>query len=165
MISHESGDEGDTYLVALQEAAREAAVDLRLVTTVVPEVVDGVAGDLPSGALGLWDLYGAADLVTYSSLYEGFGNALVEAFFYHVPVLINRYSIYIQDIEPKGFKTISMDGFVTPEVVESVRRVLEDRALRTEMVNHNFDLASRYYSYSILRRRLQTLVINVLGMD
>ena len=165
IISHESGDEGDTYLLALQDAAQDANVDLRLVTTVVPDVVDGLVQPLDAGSLGLWDLYGAADLVTYPSLYEGFGNALLEAFFYRVPVLINRYSIFIQDIEPKGFRTITMDGFITPDVVAAVRRILDDRNARKEMGNHNFQVASRYFSYSILRRRLQTLVINVMGMD
>jgi len=165
IISHESGDEGDSYLEALMETARDAGVDLRLVATRVPEVVDGVEQPLPDDAIGLWDLYGAADLVTYPSLYEGFGNALLEAFYYRVPVLINRYSIFIQDIEPKGFRTITMDGFVTSDVIKGVRAVLADPELRREMVDHNFHLASRFYSHSLLRRRLQTLLINVLGMD
>lgn len=165
VISHESGDEGDSYLTALMDTARAANVDLRLVSTEVPDVIDGNEQPIPEGALGLWELYGAADLVTYPSLYEGFGNALLEAFYFRVPVLINRYSIFIQDIEPKGFQTISMDGYVTPELVKSVKEILANGELRREMVDHNFRLASRYYSYSILRRRLQTLLINVLGMD
>ena len=165
VISHESGDEGEAYLNALMDSAHAANVDLRLVATVLPDVVNGREQPIPEGSLGLWELYGAADLVTYPSLYEGFGNALLEAFYYRVPVLINRYSIFIQDIEPKGFKTISMDGYVTPELIKTVREILADRGLRQEMVEHNFRLANRYYSYSILRRRLQTLLINVLGMD
>lgn len=165
VISHESGDEGDAYLAALMETARAAQVDLRLVPTVVPDVIDGREQPVGPGALGLWELYGAADLVTYPSLYEGFGNALLEAFYYRVPVLINRYSIFVQDIEPKGFETVSMDGYVTPELIDSVREILDDRELRARMVEHNFQLGSRYYSYSILRRRLQTLLINVLGID
>ncbi len=165
VISHESGDEGDTYLSALMDSAREAHVDLRLIPTVVPDVIQGEEQPIPRGSLGLWELYGAADLVTYPSLYEGFGNALLEAFYFRLPVLINRYSIFIQDIEPKGFRTISMDGFVTPDVVDAVRAILSDETRRREMVDHNFALAHRYFSYSILRRRLQTLLINVLGMD
>lgn len=165
IISHESGDEGNSYLSALMDTAKDSGVDLRLVKTQVPDVIDGVRQPLGDGEIGLWDLYGAADLVTYPSLYEGFGNALLEAFYYRVPVLINRYSIFIQDIEPKGFRTITMDGFVTAEVVDGVKSVLSDPELRREMVEQNFNLASRFYSHSLLRRRLQTLVINVLGMD
>ena len=51
----------------------------------------------------LWDLYHHADFVTYPSIYEGFGNALLEAIYFRKACLINRYSIFIRDIEPKGF--------------------------------------------------------------
>lgn len=162
LITHESGDEGDAYLQALQEMAREAQVDLRLVRTVQPRVAGAAS---PEGALSLWEVYPCADLVTYPSLYEGFGNALLEAFYFRVPVLINRYSIFVQDIEPRGFRTIAMDGFLTPGVVDQVRRILRDPELRREMVESNFSQARRYYSYAVLRRRLQTLLLNVTGMD
>jgi glycosyltransferase involved in cell wall biosynthesis len=165
VISHESGDEGGSYLNALMDMARDSKVDLRLVRTALTEVLDGEPQPAGEGEVSLWELYASANLVTYPSLYEGFGNALLEAFYYRVPVLINRYSIFVQDIEPRGFKTIAMDGFVTGDVVEQVRRVLADDELRAEMVETNYRQASRYYGFTMLRRRLQTLVINVLGMD
>jgi mannosylglucosylglycerate synthase len=165
VISHESGDEGVSYLNALVEMAQQANVDMRLVRTALTDVIDGKPQPAGEGEVSLWELYASADLVTYPSLYEGFGNALLEAFYYRVPVLINRYSIFVQDIEPRGFKTIAMDGFVTGEVVEKVRRVLADDTLRAEMVETNYRQASRYYGFTMLRRRLQTLLINVLGMD
>ena len=34
-----------------------------------------------------------------------------------------------------------------------------------EMVEENYRLAARYYSYAVLRRRMQTLVMNVMGLD
>jgi glycosyltransferase involved in cell wall biosynthesis len=165
VISHESGDEGDSYLSALMELAAESRVDLRMVRAELTEIKDGVPVPAPGGALSLWDLYAAADLVTYPSLYEGFGNALLEAFYFRVPVLVNRYSIFVQDIEPKGFRTISMDGFVTSDVVRGVRTVLDSPELRRDMVETNYTQAARYYGFMMLRRRLQTLIINVLGMD
>ena len=72
--------------------------------------------------------------MTYPSTYEGFGNALLEAIYFRVPVVINRYSIYVQDIEPKGFKLLEMDGFITPQLVEYVRRVIEDSAYKKKLV-------------------------------
>lgn len=165
IISHESGDEGDTYLDALMELADQNDVDLRLVRAELTPIRAGVVHAPQSEDLSLWDLYAAADLVTYPSLYEGFGNALLEAFYFRVPVLINRYSIFVQDIEPKGFRTISMEGIVTAGVVNDVRRVLEENDLREEMAETNYRQAARYYGYSMLRRRLQTLMINVLGLD
>ncbi len=165
VITHEAGDEGDTYLHALLDLAQESGVDLRLVKTALPDFVNGVSRPAADDVISLWDVYPCASLVTYPSLYEGFGNALLEAFYFKVPVLVNRYSIWVQDIEPKGFKTIVMDGFVTSEVVEQVRRVLADPTISDEMVGTNYAQATRYYSYSRLRRRLQTLLINVVGME
>jgi len=164
VISHESGDEGDTYMHALQDMAQQASVDLRFVNTVVPHYSEGTPDPTPAGSVSLWELYPCADLVTYPSLYEGFGNALLEAFYFKVPVLINRYSIWIQDIEPKGFRTVCMDGYVTNELVAQLDKVLSDDALRNEMAEHNYKVATRYFSYAVLRRRLQTLVVNVMGL-
>jgi glycosyltransferase involved in cell wall biosynthesis len=101
--------------------------------------------------------------MTYPSTYEGFGNALLEAIYFRVPVVINRYSIYVQDIEPKGFKLLEMDGFITPELVEEVRRVIEDRDYRDSVVDHNYEVASHYYSYSVLRRILRYHIAALTG--
>jgi glycosyltransferase involved in cell wall biosynthesis len=166
VITHESGDEGDAYLTALQEMARDYKVDLRLARTCVPAAHRAPGAACPAdGKLSLWDVYPCADLVTYPSLYEGFGNALLEAFYFRVPVLVNRYSIWVQDIEPKGFRTVEMEGIVTSEVVEQVRAVLRDDGLRREMAEHNYQLAARHYGFGVLRRRLKTLVANVQGLD
>ena len=35
-----------------------------------------------------------ADLVTYPSTFEGFGNAFLEAIYYCRPIVVNTYSIY-----------------------------------------------------------------------
>jgi glycosyltransferase involved in cell wall biosynthesis len=98
-------------------------------------------------------------------LYEGFGNALLEAFYFRKPVVVNRYSIYINDIEPKGFKVVSMDGYVTRNVVGQVRRVIEDETYRHDMVNHNFELGKAFFSYAVLRRKLRALITHFTGMD
>ena len=71
-------------------------------------------------------------MVTYPSLYEGFGNALLEAIYFRLPVILNRYSIFVQDIEPKGFHLLSMDGFVTSNLIDQVRRTLDDSTFRME---------------------------------
>jgi glycosyltransferase involved in cell wall biosynthesis len=165
VVSHESGDEGEAYLHALRDMAEHAGVDLRFIKTVVPRCCGGEPQPTTDEGVSLWDVYPCADLVTYPSLYEGFGNALLEAFYFKVPVLINRYSIFVQDIEPRGFKTIAMDGIVTQEVVDQVRRILDRPGERSAMVEHNYRIATRYFSYAVLQRRLQTLVINVMGLD
>ena len=46
------------------------------------------------------DDYQGADLVTYPSGYEEFGNAFVEAIYFNKPIVVNRYSIFVEGIEP-----------------------------------------------------------------
>ena len=109
----------------------------------------------------LWDLYHHADFVTYPSTYEGFGNALLEAIYFRKPVLINRYSIFVRDIEPKGFRLLTMDGFVTPTIARQVRQILTDSDLCQEVVNHNYEIARQFYSYSTIRSNLRAFIADL----
>jgi len=163
VVSHESGDEGDDYLLALIDMAKQEGVDLRLIDARVGERRS--AGPDGEKRYTLADAYSQADFITYPSLHEGFGNALLEAFYYRKPVLVNRYSIFIADIEPRGFKVITMDGYLTHNVVDQVRRVIEDDEYRKEMVDHNYELGRKFYSYAVLRRKLRAMVTNVTGLD
>ena len=157
------GDEGDEYLHVLQEMAEDRGVDLRLISDRIDEVRGTDAAGNKSYTLA--DAYLHADFITYPSLYEGFGNALIEAFYYRKPVLVNRYSIFVTDIEPKGFQVIAMNGYLTKEVVRQVQRVVDDEEFRTQMVEKNYELGKRFFSYSVLRRCLRVLITNVTGMD
>lgn len=163
VVTHESGDEGHEYLNALIEMAQHQDVDLRFVDARIGEA----RFKHPDGrkTYSLWDAYPHADFVTYPSLYEGFGNALLEAFYFRKPVLVNRYSIFRSDIEPKGFQVLAMDGFLTKSVADQVRRVIDDRQYRQAMVDHNYELATRFFSYSVLRRKLRAIVCNFTGQD
>jgi len=163
VISHESGDEGDDYLTALQDMAEHQGVDLRM----IPNRIGDERGENAEGqkVYLLADAYLHADLITYPSLYEGFGNALIEAFYYRKPVLVNRYSIFVSDIEPRDFEVITMNGYITRDTVAKVKRVIEDAEYCEEMVEKNFQLGKRFFSYGVLRRKLRALVTNVTGLD
>ena len=163
LITHESGDEGDDYLSALHEMAESQGVDLRLSA----DRVKDIRWTAPDGTkcYDLRDAYAHANFITYPSLYEGFGNALIEAFLFRKPVLVNRYSIFVTDIEPKGFEVITMNGYLTKEVLQQVQRVLDDPVYREQMVEHNFELGRAFFSYAVLRRKLRALVTNVTGAD
>ena len=161
VVSHDTGDEGYDYFHILSDLAREAGVDIRFISTRIGEVrqrdVDG------RKVYTLWDLYPHAELVTYFSTYEGFGNALLEAIYFKVPVAINRYEIFARDIEPRGFRFPTIDNFITPKLVEEVRRLLEDPEHRRQTVDHNYAVASKFFSYSVARRKLRSLIANVMG--
>ena len=60
---------------------------------------------------------------------------------------------------------IEFDGIITDGVVEDTYRVLENPALAHEMAEHNFQLAKRHYSYTMLQRRLHTLLADCFGEE
>lgn len=163
VISHASGDEGNDYLFAIKDLAEFHGVDLRL----VDDQVGDRRGTTADGrqVYTLADAYSQADFITYPSIYEGFGNALLEAFYYRKPVLVNRYSIFVADIEPKGAKVITMDGYMTRDVVSRVERIIRDRGFREEMVDFNYEIGKAFFSYGVLRRKLRALVTNFTGQD
>ncbi|MEM9586325.1 MAG: glycosyltransferase family 4 protein [Planctomycetota bacterium] len=163
VISHASGDEGNEYLNVLRDLAEAQGVDLRL----VDERVDDkrFIDDKGKRVYTLGDAYSQADFITYPSIYEGFGNALLEAFYFRKPVLVNRYSIFVADIEPKGAKVISMDGYLTQDVVTRVKKIISDKAYRDEIVDFNYEIGKAFFSYSVLRRKLRALVTNFTGQE
>lgn len=163
VVSHESGDEGDEYLNALTEMADHQGVELHFIHTHMGERRMTDAEGRKTYTLD--DAYAIADFITYPSLYEGFGNALLEAFYFRKPVLVNRYSIFVADIEPQGFEVIKMDGYLTRDVVDHVRKVLDDDDYRHRMVEHNYELCKAFFSYSVLRRKLRALVTNFTGLE
>lgn len=161
VISHDAGDEGFEYKRMLEELAREEKVDIRFISGRIGEVRQRDAAGRK--IYTLWDLYPHADLVTYPSSYEGFGNALLEAIYFKKPVVINRYSIFVQDIAPRGFRLAEIDGFITRDVLRTVRQTLEDPDYCRQMVEHNYRLARSFYSYTVAKRLLRTVLTSLTG--
>ncbi|MGB2689011.1 MAG: glycosyltransferase family 4 protein [Desulfobacterales bacterium] len=156
VISHASGDEGYDYEQRVKEYSRLLNVN----TLFVSDIINEKRGRTKNGKkiYTLNDIYPHADLVTYPSTFEGFGNAFLEAVYFKKPIVVNKYSIYTYDIEPKGFSTIEIDGFVTEDAVRMTRDVLENSELCKNMVEKNYDIAARCYSYSVLRQKLKNLI-------
>jgi len=163
VVSHEAGDEGLEYAEWLKEYACEHGVDLRLVSICIadPWSTNGNNGNQYS----LWDVYPYADFITYPSLYEGFGNAFLEAIYFKKPILINRYSTFVRDIEPLGFDLAVMDGFLSKKTVQRVVGILESSKRRKKMVGSNYAIAARHYSYSVLRNQLSAIMKSFFGDD
>lgn len=163
VISHASGDEGDEY----ERRVREFATLLNVPTNFVSDIIQNERGVTPDSRkiYSLGDVYPQADLVTYPSDIEGFGNAFLEAIYYRRPIVVNAYSIYDIDIKSKGFRVIEFDGFITEETIRQVHRVLQDAEFAHAMTEHNFQTARRYYSHEMLERRLQMLVTECFGEE
>ena len=161
IISHASGDEGYDYERRIREYSKLMKVDTYFVSNIINEK----RGRTKNGRkiYTLEDVYPHADLITYPSTFEGFGNAFLEAIYFCKPIVVNTYSIYTMDIKPKGFSVIEIDGFVTDEAVRKARKVLTDEEFRTQMVRHNYETAQKYYSYSVLYKKLRNLISDCTG--
>ena len=156
VISHSAGDEGHDY----EDRLREYSEHMNVNTLFAYDVVDDNRGTTEDGRkiYTLSDIYPHADLVTYPSIFEGFGNAFLEALYFRKPIMVNTYSIYTKDIKPKGFLAIEMDGYVTQAVVDLTKKVLSDPDLCQQAVDHNYEIALQNFSYATLRRRLKNFI-------
>ena len=163
IISHAAGDEGTDYEHHLREYAHLLDVTVRFEF----DQVQDERGTTKDGKkiYTLDDVYPHADLVTYPSSIEGFGNAFLEAVYYRRPILVNNYSIYEVDIKPKGFRTVWFDGYISTETLKKVREVLLNPLEAQEWAEENYQLAKRYFSFTVLERRLQSVLADCLGQQ
>ncbi len=142
VISHEEGDEGDRYGQALRTQAETTDVDLRFVSV----------GTDPAAGPTLADAYESAALVLYPSRIEGFGNALLEAFFYRRPVLVRRYPVYVADIAPTGVQCIEFGDYLTDDVIHTARAWIDDPHAWRESVEQNYEVGRRFFSLEVAQR-------------
>ena len=157
VISHASGDEGWDYEQRLKEYSELMKVN----TIFVSDIINEERGTTPDGRkiYTLEDIYPYADLVTYPSTFEGFGNAFLETLYFRKPIVVNTYSIYRKDIQPKGFRAIEIDGYVTDTAVEQTGQILDNPEICRKMVDHNYELAKQYFSYRVLEQSLRHYMI------
>ncbi len=122
----------------------------------------------------LWDSYTIANLVTYTSLYEGFGNQLLEAIYFRLPTVIFEYPVYQKDIAAIGLTLITLGSvavrhngfFYVPEdaiekAVERTMALLGDKHELAKMLTHNEETAKAHYSSTYLRADLQTILSSI----
>jgi glycosyltransferase involved in cell wall biosynthesis len=130
------------YWAELTSLATDLEVRLRLV-------------DAGRDRHSLASAYAAADLVCFPSLYEGFGNALVEAVYYRRPLMVNRYPVYVRDIAPLGFDFLELNGGVTDESVAAAAEMIDGGAAVDAAVAGNFEIGSESLSYTRAARELE----------
>ena len=166
-------DDQAGYTPKLKQKIARAGIDALFIEDVVSsrrEMRDG------EKLYSLWDTYVFADFVTYPSLWEGWGNQLLEALRAQLPVLLFEYPVYLSDIKDKGLRAVSLGdkvagyddlglAYVAPEVMAAAADqaidLLTDAQLRADTMAHNFEIAKQHYSMDALRRYLAPLVARV----
>lgn len=161
VISHPAGDEGNAYMQMLTDRIEDAKIDVRFIAERVGETRSRTSDG--KKVYTLFDIYPHADLVTYPSYYEGFGNAFLEAIYFGKPIVVNSYAVFARDNDPLGFKTIEMSQLVTREVVNQTHEVLANRQLREDWAKTNYELGLKYFSYTVARRKLAARLANLFG--
>ena len=161
VISHRSGDEGSDY----ERYLRDFAERMNVKVLFAAEHFDYHRSQSDGGEkkYSLADAYNICDLVTYPSRTEGFGNAFLETICYKKPIVMHTYEIFRTDIQPKGFKVIGFGDFINQETVREATDVLRNPDLVAEIVENNYELGLKYYSFAVLKRRLTALINECLG--
>jgi hypothetical protein len=77
--------------------------------------------------------------------------------------VVNNYSIFEADIKPKGFRVIEFNGYINEQTLEAARFILTHPEQACAQCEHNYELARRYYSYTMLERRLGHLLADCFG--
>jgi glycosyltransferase involved in cell wall biosynthesis len=165
-----SEDRTERYLNLLKRKAQRERVD----TLFVGNLVGGRRGTLDGQRVySLWDTYVHADFITYPSLWEGWGNQLLEALKARVPLMLFEYPVYLADIKDKGLRVVSLgraiagrdelglariDEAAVDAAADEAVELLTDRDLREDTVAHNLQVARHHYSLGALREYLRPLM-------
>ena len=173
LAGYDRDDPTGTYLQRLKEKAAGLGVDLRHINAIIGPQRERKAG---VKVYSLWDSYTLADLVTYPSLWEGWGNQLLEAFRAKAPVALFEYPVYLADICSKGFDVVSLGSEIARrdrlDLVEISTKILQGAAdqcvelltqavRRDQAVELNYTIAERNYSYGRLKDHLMRLLLEM----
>ncbi|MCU0499332.1 MAG: glycosyltransferase family 4 protein [Anaerolineae bacterium] len=103
-------------------------------------------------------LYSGAALVPFISLYEGFGFPVIESMACGTPVVASNVSSIP---EAAGDAAILVDPRDLDAITESCRRVLEDSALRADLIKKGYAQAARF-TWERAARELLSIYAEVL---
>lgn len=165
IISLYQGDElDDSYVKDIQRLAGELNVPLDLIAHRVASVRG--LNDKGEKLYTNRDVLVNADIVTYLPVWEGFGNAFLEAVAARVPVVISTYLVYKTDIQCAGFSNIEIrDSYdeegnliIDDKVYSRIHRILTDEKARREMVEKNFITGKREFGFRTLEKKLDEIL-------
>jgi glycosyltransferase involved in cell wall biosynthesis len=171
-VGYSSDDSTGTYVERLIERAKSKNVDLIFKSEFISherEIVNEIK------KYSLWDSYVFADIITYPSYWEGWGNQFLEGLFAKVPMVVYEYPVFITDIKDRGFDYISLgriyakddktrlidiSQLILKTAAKKTIRYLVDNDYRVKKTNMNFYIGKKYFSLQTLRKALDKLIKN-----
>lgn len=91
----------------------------------------------------LWDMYDNADIFLWTSWYESFGHALVEAAHFGLPIVTTPVGVGAEIIESTGGGAI-ISGHSRDELASAILGLVEDPALRFRMGERNMQMSEEF---------------------
>ncbi len=149
------------YLEALRQEADRSGIEVRFIS-------NHIGATRRAGTpkvFSLWDAYTIADVVTYPSLVEGWGNQFIEAVFARKPVVLFEYPVFRQDIRCEGYRFVSLGDEVTsrgrhglialpPEAldraVDSMIRFLTEPKAALDL-DRNASIGAKHHGFPVMR--------------
>ncbi len=161
VVTHDAGDEGEGYVEYLRRMADMMDVRLLMPSQRFHEARSRTAEGEKVYAMS--DAYQQADLVTYCSSIEGFGNAFLETIYHKRPLLMSAYEIFSLDIEPKGFQILSFQDYIPDDTVQRINDLLHDPDTMKPQAETNYRLGHRHYSFEVLEENLRHIAAQCAG--
>ncbi len=104
-------------------------------------------------------LYSHINSCTYFSEYEGFGNVFVEAAYKKTPIFVNNYPVFKADIKEKEFDVVLIeDNVLTNNALGDIKEIIYNDKRKKEIGDHNFEMGKKYFSYEVLKEKLQEVL-------
>lgn len=117
----------------------------------------------------LWDAYVQSDIVTYPSIYEGWGNQFLEGLFAKKPQVVFEYSVFLDDIKSRNFNYVSLGheykineknlAEINHERIQEATKgtieYLTNKEKRDADMEANFELGKKYFSLEALKTILE----------
>jgi glycosyltransferase involved in cell wall biosynthesis len=156
LVTHDVGDEGTTYKAYLEEFAQLMGVKVLFCADRIHHTRE--RNEAGEQIFSLADAYHNADLVTYPSIVEGFGNAFLETLYFKRPIVVHVYDVFRSDIRPKGFQVISYTDFIMEAAVKQARHLISNPDAWKKDTDQNYEIARRHYSYATLKTKLKSIL-------
>lgn len=118
----------------------------------------------------LWDAYVYADMITYPSIWEGWGNQFLEALFAKKPIITFEYPVFKADIKKEGCWIISLGDKKriqrktqlvkisqkqTQKTTSELIKSLINKRKTLKLLEKNFKTANQYHGNKTLKKLLK----------
>ncbi|MCD4694318.1 glycosyltransferase family 4 protein [bacterium] len=154
-------DSDRDYYLKLREVAQEKDIKIKFVNG---NINAKRSFNNCEKKFSLWDAYVYADLVTFPSIWEGWGNQFIEAVFARKPIVLWEYPVFKKDIKKEGYKFISLGDKLDKPRDNGLSRVPSNNLRKAvkksekwllepdlnKILERNFNIGKKFHGFKIV---------------